>query len=581
MFTKAKKHYQYYSEKLESDIDANERFQLKLDFLGLSSIRRAAVQNLKKLYETHNKEILDTFYNRLMAFTKFSSVINQYSNVDRLKITFDQHLKSLFDSKLDLQYIFDRRKIAYTHAKMGVLPDWMISAYTIINQVFIPLIAEKYKHDRSKMLDVLLAYETLVSIDQQIIVETYIEIQAGSIINGLGEIIAYNTQLDQIKNLIQFEEQQKLDVISAGVSMEQLETSIEEVSASIIDLSKNTQNSLEELSDGTLSLQAINDILKETNQGHENVKLNVNELVNRVNNVEQLVGFIKEIAEQTNLLALNASIEAARAGEAGRGFAVVAEEVRKLADNAKSSAQSIHEDIQRLLVITKNISSLTNETSEDLHKSVKKTAEVTTTLSLVNETLQHQGESIEQIAAASQQQAAAANDITTRNQNIAENAKRSRKISNDTGEAIYTLSKMINNYRINTISKNFIISQEDIVSLTITDHLLWRWRIYNLLLGFEKMTVADITSYRDSHLGKWYYTQGKKLYGDEPVFKEIEEPHQLVHEVARQAVQAYNDGNIELAEKYLVEVEMYSKIVIEKLTRLKEIIISSKEPYLQ
>lgn len=65
------------------------------------------------------------------------------------------------------------------------------------------------------------------------------------------------------------------------------------------------------------------------------------EMARHSDEIQKITSLITDISDQTNLLALNAAIEAARAGEYGKGFAVVAEEVRRLAEQSKTSASEI------------------------------------------------------------------------------------------------------------------------------------------------------------------------------------------------------------------------------------------------
>jgi DNA-binding LacI/PurR family transcriptional regulator len=67
----------------------------------------------------------------------------------------------------------------------------------------------------------------------------------------------------------------------------------------------------------------------------------ISRMAEKVGTIKSYISVIEDIAETINLLGLNAAIESARAGHAGRGFNVIASEIRKLAESARTNAESI------------------------------------------------------------------------------------------------------------------------------------------------------------------------------------------------------------------------------------------------
>jgi methyl-accepting chemotaxis protein len=166
---------------------------------------------------------------------------------------------------------------------------------------------------------------------------------------------------------------------------------LEETSSSMEEMASMTQQNADNARQAKTMMAEALQIVAEVNRDMQSMGKAIGEITRSSEETNKIIETIEEIAFQTNLLALNAAVEAARAGEAGAGFAVVADEVRNLAMRAAEAAKNTGNLIEDTIKSVKNGYELTQVTQEAFKKNVETSGKI--------------GKLIEEIAAASQEQA--------------------------------------------------------------------------------------------------------------------------------------------------------------------------------
>lgn len=119
----------------------------------------------------------------------------------------------------------------------------------------------------------------------------------------------------------------------------------------------------EKVNQGSLFVDEVKSQMETIDDKVLNLSRAIETLNDKSSEINQIVALITAISEQTNLLALNAAIEAARAGEHGKGFGVVADEVRKLAEQSAQAAGNIRGILDYIKNETSNAMTIMNESS--------------------------------------------------------------------------------------------------------------------------------------------------------------------------------------------------------------------------
>ena len=140
-----------------TDIDRNRK-QI-LDFIGITEQNLNILKDNNNLINKNSQSAIDYFYKKIKDFELTNKMLQLNSTIERITEVFKVYFQTISQGYIDQNYIKSREKIGAVHSKIGLSPEWFLSACSFH---FEKLSEKTDSHDFIVMLNKILCFDSII-----------------------------------------------------------------------------------------------------------------------------------------------------------------------------------------------------------------------------------------------------------------------------------------------------------------------------------------------------------------------------------------------------------------------------------
>ena len=522
--------------------------------------------------------ILDAFYQDASGVEELRQKLGDRQS--KLKSAQQKHWEYILTHDIDLEFEGQAIRIGEAHVRSDLNVQWYMASYGRILIELIPVVMKRSRLSPSRSTKLLQALVSRFFADMLMSIGTFdgqlhrLEARRSKEEENLRNLRSLAQTVQDINNITMNMALLSKNTKTASDNGQSISAAVAEMAASTEQISSNSITTAEHanqasssVSQGLDAMQSVLTAMTNIAETSQQTEASLTDLMQASHQIGEFLAVIENISNQTNLLALNATIEAARAGEAGKGFAVVAAEVKELAAHSNKAAEDISDRIQSL---DKGIRTI----QASITGSLEAIKAGQSSLQGTNELMEHVGEQVVEVSERMQEVSDILHQQTASSREIAGSISGVADLTTDNEQ---TLSEVVNTLQLSNdqFARNAATlfqgnSNRSLCEMAKIDHILFKKRVVDTILSRGDWKAADVPDHHHCRLGKWYDGIDNPEIRSHKIFKDLVEPHEVVHAAARAALQAHANGDADVAFDALNEMDRASHEVLEKLETLSQ-----------